>query len=115
MYPACQGIAFEFSGCGGEESTRLKPEEQLLARSLPRLGSGFLGKQEAPGSHRTSTAGPACDWQSVASFVTKATGPVILPQLAETERDAVKAGHLSGAGASHMALVNNGHFAHRRL
>lgn len=89
--------------------------EQLLVHSLPRLGSGFLGKQEAPGSHRTSTAGPACDWQSVASFVTKVTGPVILPQLAEAERDTVKAGHLSGAGASHMSLMNNGHFAHRRL
>lgn len=93
----------------------MKPEEQLLVHSLPRLGSGFLGRQEAPGSHRTSTAGPACGWQSVASSVTRVTGPVILPQLAETERDAGKVGHLSGAGASHMSLINNRHFAHRRL
>lgn len=41
------------------------------------------------------------------------TGSVILLQPAETERDTVKAVHLSGAGASHISLINNGHFAHR--
>lgn len=77
------------------------------------LGSKVLGKRKAPGSHRTSTAGPAFDWQSVASFVTNVTGPVISLQPAETERDTVKAVHLHGAGASHILLMNNGHFAHR--
>lgn len=39
--------------------------------------------------------------------------PVISLLPAETERDAVKAIHLSGAGASPVSLMNNGHFAHR--
>lgn len=41
------------------------------------------------------------------------TGPVILLQPAETERDTVKGAHLRGAGASRISLMNNGHFAHR--
>lgn len=76
---------------------------------LPGLGSRLLGRPRAPGSHGTHPAGPASDWQSVASFATDVTGPVISLQLAETEREPVKAGHLRGAGASHISLRNNGH------
>lgn len=81
---------------------------------MPRLGTRLPEKQTAPGSRRSSAAGPASDWQSVASFVTRVTGPVISLQPAETQRDTVKAVHLGRAGASHISLMNNGHFAHRQ-
>lgn len=58
-------------------SAGLKLEEQLLAHPPAKAWQQVLGKRWAPGSHRTSAAGPAFDWQSAASFVTEVTGPVI--------------------------------------
>lgn len=78
----------------------------MVLPTLPRLGSRHLV--------RTGLAQLGQPLTGKRGFLRRRSDwPVISLQPAETERDAGKAIHLSGAGASHISLMNNGHFAHR--
>lgn len=88
-------------------------EEQLLvlpaAKAWQQVPGEAVGTWFAQDQHSWASL-----WLAECGFLRHwSDWPVISLQPAETERDAGKAIHLSGAGASHISLMNNGHFAHR--
>lgn len=97
---------------GGDGQTRLRLKEQLLVLPAAKAWQQVPGEAGGTWFAQDQHSWPSL-WLAERGFLRhRSDWPVILLQPAETERDAVKAIHLSGAGASHISLTNNGHFAH---
>lgn len=91
---------------------KLTLEEQLLvllaAKAWPQVPGETVGIWFTQYPHSWSSL-----WLAERGFLHHPSDwPVISLQPAEAEGDAVTVAHLSGAGASHISLMNSGHFAH---